>query len=167
MITAEQEQRIEHLSDTELYPLAVEFMRGVAKKLPTTQINGLVNVALGKNTYQQLKEFVEYQQNRSTWRASERHVPDFYRRFSNKFKDLEKYALTVIALQPAKTSPEGRDEIRIAIVREFIQHLLAENDYMGATQAFADNNGNPARAHQERSQHYNQHDAQGRGRTSK
>jgi hypothetical protein len=165
MITAKQEAKIQLLSDTELYPQAVEFMRGIARKLPPTQINGLLNLSRGKNTYKQLKAFVEFQYNRSTWKANERHVPDFYRRLSNKFKDLEKYALTVIALREEKSASAGPEEIQMAIAREFIQHLLAENDYMGATRAFqsAEGGENAPRGNNQGRSHNDEHSSQYRG----
>ncbi len=64
MITEQEQEKIRLLSDTELYPQAVEFMRGVARQLPQTQINGLLNVSLA-NTYDELEEFI---------RASTRHA---------------------------------------------------------------------------------------------
>jgi hypothetical protein len=140
MITRQEEEKIQILSDTELYPQAVEFMHGIARKLPTTQINGLLNVSLA-NTYEQLKEFVDHQYNRTTWKANERHIPEFYRRLTLKFKDLDKYALSILALRTEKASTEDQERIKMAIAREFIQHLLAENDYMIATQAFLSTDG--------------------------
>src|SRR5579859_1701955 len=103
MITQKEEAKIQVLSDTELYPQAVEFMRGIARKLPTSQINGLLNVSLA-NTYEQLKIFVDSQYKRSTWKACDRHIPEFYRRLTLKFKDLEKHALTIINLRTEKAS---------------------------------------------------------------
>ncbi len=151
MITQKGEEKIQILSDTELYPQAVLFMRGIARKLPSTQINGLLNVSLA-NTYDQLTIFVASQYKRSTWKPSERHIPEFYRRLTQKFKDLEKYALTILTLRTKKASATDREEMKMAIAREFIQHLLAENDYMIATHAFQSADGNENRAsNQERS----------------
>jgi len=75
MITEQEQKYIRLLSDTELYPQAVEFMRGVARTLPPTQINGLLNVSLF-NTYDQLKKFIEHQRTRTTWRRGYEHIPD-------------------------------------------------------------------------------------------
>ena len=85
MISEQEQVQIRLLSDNELYPQAVEFMRGIGRPLPPTQINGLLNVSLG-NTYDHLKKFVEYQPTRTTWRRDEQHVPEFYKRLNLKFK---------------------------------------------------------------------------------
>ncbi len=145
MITQKEQETIRILSDTELYPQAVEFMRGIAKALPSTQINGLLNVSLA-NTYDRLKEFVEYQSERATWKATEKHIPDFYKRLTRKFTELERYALVAIADRPEKVSWEDKEAVKMELTREFIQHLLAENDFMIATNAFttADSNGDRA-----------------------
>lgn len=146
MITQKEEEKLYILSDTELYPQAVEFMRGIARKLPATQINGLLNVSLGNNSYDQLKRFADSQYKRSTWKPGERHIPDFYRRLTLKFKDLEKYALTILNLRTEKASAAEQEEMKMAVAREFIQHLLAENDYMIGTQAFQAADSNRGRA---------------------
>ena len=145
MITQKEEERLHLLSDTQLYDQAVEFMRGIARKLPSTQINGLLNVSLGENSYDELKHFVDAQYKRSTWKPSERHVPEFYRRLTQKFKELEQYASTILIDRVEQASREDQEAMKMAIAREFIQHLLAENDYMIGTQAFqaADGNGKP------------------------
>ena len=145
MITQKEEEKIQILSDTELYPQAVVFMRGIAIKLPSTQINGLLNVSLA-NTYDQLTIFVDSQYKRKTWKTSERQIPEFYRRLTQKFKDLEKYALTILTLRTEKASATDKEEMKMAIAREFIQHLLAENDYMIATNAFQSADGNENRS---------------------
>jgi hypothetical protein len=44
MITEQEQGKVRLLSDIELYTQAVEFMHGVARPLPQTQINGLLNV---------------------------------------------------------------------------------------------------------------------------
>jgi hypothetical protein len=135
MITEEQLAKIRLLSDTELYPQAVEFMRGVARQLPPTQINGLLNVSLA-DTYDQLGKFIEQQGNRTTWRREDTHIPDFYKRLARKLKDLEKEALSIMKSRAGQPSPEDMQALKMLIAREFIQHVLAENAYMGATRAF-------------------------------
>ena len=165
MITQKEQETIRFLSDTELYPQAVEFMHGIARALPTAQINGLLNVS-SANTYDLLKEFVEYQSSRSTWKASERHIPEFYRRLTRKFQDLEKNALAILALRQEKASSADKEAIKMELTREFIQHLLAENDYMIATKAFKDDDGNGKHAqtnNQERPRNDQQGSSQNRG----
>jgi len=136
MITQKEEEKIHILSDITLYPQAVSFMRSINKKLPPSQINGLLNVSLGNNTFQELKDFVRFQHERSTWKASERHIPEFYRRLGHILTELEQEASKLAALRPTEVSLDDREEIKMAFAREFIQHLLAENDYMAATHAF-------------------------------
>lgn len=136
MITQKEEEKIHILSDITLYPQAVSFMRSINKKLPPSQINGLLNISLGNNTFKELKDFVQFQHERSTWKSSERHIPEFYRRLSHKLTELEQEADKLAALRPTEVSVDDRKELKMVFAREFIQHLLAENDYMTATHAF-------------------------------
>lgn len=137
MITEKQQVKIRLLSDSELYPQAVEFMHGIARALPSTQINGLLNVSLG-STYDQLQQFVEHQRERTTWRSSEQHIPIFYRELAKKLKELERYIPSIIKLGQEKPSREDEQALKMELAREFIQHLLAENGYMGAMRAAND-----------------------------
>lgn len=141
MITQKEQEKIRLVSDTELYPQAVTFMEGIAKALPATQINGLLNVSLG-NTYDQLEEFVKSQIRRKTWKPSERHIPEFYRRLGQKFKELEKYIPAITSLRQEKISVMDKETMKMELAREFIQHLLAENDYMLITKKDQANTGN-------------------------
>jgi hypothetical protein len=86
MITQKGQKKIQLLSDAEFYPQAVEFMRGIAKPLPSSQINGLLNVSLA-STYSRLTKFMAFQSKRTTWKASERHVPEFYKRLAQKLPE--------------------------------------------------------------------------------
>src|SRR2546421_424438 len=142
MITEQEQGKIRLLSDTELYPQAVEFMRGVARPLPPTQINGLLNVSLA-NTYDELERFIERQRTRTTWRREDTHIPDFYKRLSQKLKQLEAYALSIMKSRAGQPSRVDMQTLKMLLAREFIQHVLAENAYMGATRAFQ----NPDRDH--------------------
>ncbi|MFL5663653.1 MAG: hypothetical protein ACJ8BW_20275 [Ktedonobacteraceae bacterium] len=135
MITEHEQEKIRLLSETELYPQAVEFMHGIARQLPQTQINGLLNVSLA-NTYDQLERFIERQRTRTTWRREDVHIPDFYKRLSQKLKQLEAYALSIMKSRTGQPSREDMQTLKMLLAREFIQHVLAENAYMGATRAF-------------------------------
>ncbi len=135
MITEQEQEKIRLLSDLELYPQAVEFMHGVARQLPPAQINGLLNVSLA-NTYNELESFIEHQRARTTWRREDTHIPDFYKRLTQKLKQLEAYALSIIKSRAGQPSQEDMQTLKMLLAREFIQHLLAENAYMGATRAF-------------------------------
>src|SRR5579875_3074027 len=137
LITAEQQAKIRLLSDYELYPQAVQFMRNIARPLPSTQINGLLNVSLG-STYDQLLLFVEHQRDRTTWRNNEQHIPMFYRGLRQKLQALEDYLPSLYKLRAEKPLPEEVQALKMALAREFIQHLLAENGYMVTTKAAND-----------------------------
>jgi hypothetical protein len=135
MITEQEQEKIRLLSDIELYPQAVELMHGVARQLPQTQINGLLNVSLA-NTYDELERFIEHQRIRTTWRREDVHIPDFYKRLAQKLKQLETYALSIMKSRAEQPSREDMQTLKMLLAREFIQHVLAENAYMGATRAF-------------------------------
>ena len=147
MITQKEQEKIRLLSDTELYSQAVVFMRGIAKALPTAQINGLLNVSLG-NTYDDLKKFVKAQPERNTWKEKEKYIPEFYRRLMRKFDELERHAQAILESRQGESSSPDEKTVQMMLAREFIQHLLAENDYMIATNAFPadDDNGEQTNA---------------------
>ncbi|MBV9688662.1 MAG: hypothetical protein JO202_03020 [Ktedonobacteraceae bacterium] len=136
MITEQEQAKIRLLSDTELYRQAVDFMRGIAKPIPQKQTNGLLNVSLA-NTYDQLQKFVARQRDRETWPPTERHIRIFYRELGQKLKRMDD--LYVSSIMKARTKPAPQEDIqtlRMLLAREFIQHVLAENAYMGAIRAF-------------------------------
>lgn len=154
MITQKEQEMLWVLSDTELYDQDVEFMRGIAKALPTSQINGLLNVSLANPSYKQLIEFVVYQSERRTWRDSERYIQEFYKRLGRKLEELAKRASAILADRPEKASSTDEEEIKMELARAFIQHLLAENDYRRAMHAFTsvdDNSRYASKKDQERS----------------
>lgn len=134
MITEKEQEKIQLLSDTDLYPEAVEFMRSIGRPIPSTQINGLLNVSLA-NTYDELNKFVEGQCKRTTWRRDQQHVPDFYRKLLQKLKKIES---SIIKIRQEKPSQEDAQALKMLLAREFIQHLLAENAYMGTIRAAQD-----------------------------
>lgn len=137
MITEQEQEKIQVISDTELYQQAEELMRSVGRTLPPTQINGLLNFSLA-NTYKELEEFVEHQRQRTTWPSDARHVPSFYFNLSRKLQNLGSYLPTIAKHRQEKLSHEDEQTLKMLLAREFIQHLLAENAYM-STRRFADN----------------------------
>lgn len=134
MITEDEQRQLRLLSDTELYPRAITFMRGIGRKLPPTQINGLLNVS-STSTYDTLGIFIERQRTRTTWPPKDSHIPEFYRRLAQELKQLETSASSILNARTQPASREDRQAFRMLIAREFIQHILAENDYMTITQA--------------------------------
>lgn len=135
MISEQEQAQVRLLSDNELYPQAIEFMKGIGKPLPASQINGLLNVSLGC-TYDELKKFVDSQHQRKTWSPKDEHIREFYKRLVPKIKDLEKVSLAIIKNRHEKVSREDEQAISMVLAREFIQHLLAENAYRDAMKAF-------------------------------
>ena len=131
MITEQEQRQIRLLSDIELYPQAVQFMHGVARTLPPTQINGLLNVSLA-NTYDELTRFIEKQRTRTSWRREDSHIPDFYHRLAQKLKQLETSVLQILKARTQPAPQEDMQRLKMLLAREFIQHLLAENSYMMA-----------------------------------
>ena len=131
MISEQEQAQIRLLSDYELYPQAVELIKGIGRPLPATQINGLLNVSLGC-TYNELKSFVTFQHRRTTWGPKDQHIHEFYRRLALKIEDLEKVSRTIAK----NRHKEDEQAISMALAREFIQHLLAENAYRDAMKAF-------------------------------
>jgi hypothetical protein len=136
MLSEQEQGEIRIVSDTALYPEALELMKGLGKTLPPTQINGLLNVSLA-NTYENLQRFVQHQSARSTWASRDQHIPDFYKRFQQKLKQIEKtYVPVVTRSRQEKPSHLDEDAIKMALAREFIQHILAENAYKAALYSF-------------------------------
>lgn len=131
MISERELERIRLLSDAELYQQAVEFMQSIGGVLPSSQINGLLNVTHA-NTYQQLEAFIKHQYTRSTWRATERHIPEFYRKLESKLTSFERLIATITKDRPAKPPREEVQTLKMLLAREFIQHVLAENAYKDA-----------------------------------
>lgn len=136
MITEQEQEKLRFLSDTELYPQAVQLMRGIARELPQKQTNGLLNVSLA-NTYEELQGFVNHQRDRKTWPAKELHIPAFYRALGPKLEEIgKKYIPLIMKARAEQPSREDVRTLKMLLAREFIQHVLAENAYMGAIRAF-------------------------------
>lgn len=131
MLSEQEQLQIRLLSDNELYPQAVDFMKGIGKALPPTQVNGLLNVSLGDNSYADLKRFIEGQHGRTTWPNRDLHIPEFYRRLIPKLKQIETYVPAITVARAEKPSPQDEQAVKMALAREFIQHILAENAYRG------------------------------------
>ena len=132
MITEDEQRQVRLLSDTDLYPQAVALMQGIGSSLPSTQINGLLNVSQGR-VYVVLVRFIERQEGRKTWPQKEEHIPRFYRQLALKLKEFEVVAASILKPRTPPASREDRQELNALLAREFIQHVLAENAYMQET----------------------------------
>ncbi len=132
MITEKELEQIHLLSDNELYKEAVEFMQAVKGTLPPTQMNGLLNIML--NSYGQLNLFMNRQLGR-TWPTDQQYVPEFYSKLKDKLKDIEDYVVQITPSQQEALSEKKQEKLKMLLVREFIQHLMAENAYKAAKPA--------------------------------
>jgi len=137
MLSDQEQFTIRYLSDTLLYEEAKALMEkllhfssdGKSKggTLSSTQINGLLNVSLA-NTYANLRKFVVCQGGRTTWQNKEEHIQQFYATsFFGLLDKLETdYLPKVLA---GERSNEDIQMACMALAREVIQHLLAENAF--------------------------------------
>src|SRR5947209_6105995 len=105
MITEQEQAQIRLLSENELYPQAIAFMKNLDKPLPQTQINGLLNVSLSC-TYNELQAFVRHQFRRGTWPQRDEHIPKFYEGLVPKIEQLGEQALTMAADRTEQASQE-------------------------------------------------------------
>ncbi|HZS75777.1 MAG TPA: hypothetical protein VFA41_04125 [Ktedonobacteraceae bacterium] len=134
MLTQKHLQKIELLSDTVLYPESVAFVRRMIQKekcnpLPATQVNGLLNIALTLK-YNDVRRFVEHQRERN-WPSSKRDIKTFYTHLEKELDRLELRLSTDFALtkdeQGRRVSSEDEQEMLGLLIRDYVQHLLAEN----------------------------------------
>lgn len=140
MITAKEQECIYLLSDEQLYKQAVQFMGSIGRTLPSTQANGLLNVALD-NTYDQLNQFITGQHQRKTWPSDAQHVKEFYFKLLQQLKRIEAYIPSITHERAGKLSLEDEQTLKALLAREFIQHLLAENAYLSRKVSAAQQEG--------------------------
>ncbi len=129
MITEHHLANIRLLSDNELYDEAVNLISRIGGTIPSAQMNGLLNVTLAR-PFSKLEEFVKHQRERKTWPYKARYVPRFYSELSRKLENIEHYIPSITEQQDV--SQEDKQTLKMLLAREFIQHLLAENDYKSA-----------------------------------
>jgi hypothetical protein len=136
MLTPEQELKISLLSDAVLYPEAVTFM-GRLSPLPTSQIMGLLNNTHAPS-YGQFYEYVIHQRDRN-WEGAKRATKVFYTELEKTLSQMRKNRVIqeFRLLTPGRSSQQAKqeeDEVMTALAREFIQHLVAENNLRAALQ---------------------------------
>src|SRR5947209_1432635 len=141
-LSSEQIAKIGFLSDTVLYSEAVAFIQQLVQKercnpLPTSQVAGLLNVALW-STYDQLHTFVVHQRDRD-WPPSRRDIKTFYTALEQFLTTMRtkrlrsEFHLLTEGLNTAKAKQEA-DAVMVLLMRDFVQHLVAENGLVAATQ---------------------------------
>ncbi len=96
MLSAEQLQSIQLLSDTVLYADAVCFMRKLVREqhcdpLPASQVAGLLNIA-GAAKYDELRRFIIHQRDRN-WPPSKRDIKTFYTALEEMFSLMQRKRL--------------------------------------------------------------------------
>ncbi len=138
MPTHTQLQKIWLLSDTVLYGEAVAFMRRLVRDqgcnpLPTSQVNGLLSIAESQ-MYDKLYEFVVHQRDRD-WQPSKRDIKTFYTALEETLTNMQKRLRSDFHLLGGARRSGGQDEadeqeLMALLAREFIQHLVAENDLL-------------------------------------
>ncbi len=143
MLSAPLLQRLWDMSDTMLYPDAVTFAQHLINEkgcspLPTSQVMGLWNIAKAAN-YGELLHFIRHQRDRN-WPASKKDIKTFYTELDQWFGTLRnrlvknEFRLLSQGLKPVAANKEV-DEIMATLAREFIQHLVAENELLSAQRA--------------------------------
>ena len=142
MLSNAQLQKIYLLSDTVIYPEAVTFIRKLVQEqgcdpLPTSQVAGLLNIAEAVK-YDELHRFVLHQRDRN-WPPSKRDIKTFYTALEEVLSVMQRKRLKdEFHLMPdmqGRSMSEVRqeaDELLGRLVREFIQHLVAENGVLAA-----------------------------------
>jgi len=133
--TPDQLQKIWLLSDTVLYPEAVEFTQRLVKQgdpLPMSQVNGLLNITASRN-YAELLRYVLHQRDRN-WPFPKMNIKRFYasleivlgkmqrERLRNEF-----HLLQDVSGRSIEDIRQEVDALMALLAREFIQHVLAEN----------------------------------------
>jgi hypothetical protein len=143
MLSAPLLQRLWDMSDTMLYPEAVTFIRYLINEkgcspLPTSQVMGLLNIAKAAN-YGELTHFIRHQRDRN-WPDSKKDIKTFYTELDLWFSRLRnrlvknEFRLLSQGLSPVAANQEV-GEIMATLAREFIQHLVAENELLSAQRA--------------------------------
>lgn len=129
LLSEQQEKKISLLSDTVLYPEAVALI-GRLSPLPTSQIMGLLNNTRTAS-YGLLYEYVIHQRDRN-WQDQKRGTKVFYTELEKvlsqmrKKRVVEEFRLLTPGLNSQQANQEA-DAVMMALSREFIQHLVAEN----------------------------------------
>src|SRR5260221_1193724 len=136
MLTPAQLEKIWLLSDTVLYPEAISFMRKLVQDqecnpLPASQVAGLLNIAESAQ-YHELYRFVVHQRDRD-WPPSKRDIKTFYTALEEVLSLMQRKRLKdefhLLADEHGRSASDirqERDALMALLVREVIQHLLAE-----------------------------------------
>ncbi len=147
-LTEEQLRKIRLLSDLELYDQAVTFIQRL-RPIPNSQIsniNGLLNITK-VGGYEDVLGFLEKKKTRA-WPEKSQYMQRFYTNLAQEFEKIKQLTKREFHIStsgvPGATVQEERqgditeqDEFNfllLLMIREFIQHLAAENGYRRETQ---------------------------------
>jgi hypothetical protein len=156
MLSPAQMQKIWDLSDTVIYREAVEFIQRLVKTegndpLPPSQVRGLLNIT-GNSSYSQIEQFILHQRERD-WTPRQKNIKVFYteleklltlmrsRRLRSEFHLVDEQA------KPQEFRQQV-DTLMVYLVREFLQHLIAENNLLVQEKEAQRRNTYPARTNQ-------------------
>ena|SRR5579859_4876797 len=144
MPTPQQLRKLRYLSDTIIYPEAVNFIRRLVNEedcatLPASQVMGLLNIA-NAASYGELGKFVKHQRERN-WPASKSSLKQFYTELEKLFISLRKRVRDEFELleqeSNSRAAQQETDELMAVLARDFIQHLVAENGLLALEKAKA------------------------------
>ncbi|GCE09296.1 hypothetical protein [Dictyobacter aurantiacus] len=138
MLSPEQMQKIWDISDTTIYREAVAFIHRLVKSegydpLPPSQVRGLLNIT-GNSSYTQIETFIIHQRDRD-WTPRQRNIKVFYTELEKIFIAMRSQRLRrefhlVDEQAPPQVLRQQVDMLMVFIVREFLQHLIAENNVL-------------------------------------
>jgi hypothetical protein len=126
-------QKIQLLSDTDLYQQAVEFMQrfeqAKRRTLPSTQMHGLLDISHAES-YPLLQQFVQHQYKERVWQRGKEYIGEFFKELDSELSRVRQYAKSIAHQSKDRLSLDEEWELTMLLAREFIQHLVAENAYI-------------------------------------
>jgi hypothetical protein len=143
-LTDEQRKKVWLVSDAILYPEAVTFMRELweheeVKQLPkAAQIMGLLNI-IKSSTYDDVVRYINHQIERNVDRV-------FYEKLRQALTAMQRKRMQeefqLVISQPTRREEDAeKKELMLLLAREFIQHIIAENDMLQASEMRSESYG--------------------------
>jgi hypothetical protein len=140
----EQRKKIWLVSDTILYPEAVIFMRELVeheevKQLPKdAQMMGLLNI-IKSSKYDDVLDYINHQIVRNVDKV-------FYEKLllaltTMQRKRMQEEFQLVIPQSTKQAENAEKKELMLLLAREFIQHIIAENDMLQVGEKRSESNG--------------------------
>ncbi len=132
------------LSDTKLYPEAGQFMQTFLKEgdpISPTQINGLENVVAATHSIVAISDYIHHQHDKAAKHADPNrknrdfYLARFYEILDQKLKEFAAFIEEHGAIFPIPADASKKDHrewVRLYeyyIMKEFVQHLVADHNY--------------------------------------